>query len=290
MFTVTLMCKPGKLKVTPPLVQSLVDTWDGRNLVWLATNEAANFEIFKKPENLRLIWKEMQMLGIDLIVLPRHKSRKAILIADMDSTMIEQECINEMAAEAGFGLQVSKITELAMEGKLDFRQALKERVALLKGLPLSIVEQVYNTRISFTKGGSTLIATMKANGGYTALISGGFTNFTQLVAKKIGFDEHVANKLIHQNQNFTGELEPPIIDSKAKAKAMRDISSKLGLSPEEVLAVGDGANDVEMLQQAGMGVALHAKQAVQDQVNAKINHGDLTALLYLQGYKKSDFY
>jgi phosphoserine phosphatase len=222
-------------------------------------------------------------------VQPVAGRRKKMLLADMDSTMIEQECIDELAAEAGVGPRVAQITARAMNGELDFEQALRERVGLLKGLDTKIIQQVYQNRITFMPGGAVLLATMQTQGGYAALVSGGFTDFTHPVAQHLGFNTHRANSLLQVDGALTGEVGLPILGREAKVTALQEISATQGLNPEDVLAVGDGANDLGMLQLAGTGVALHAKPIVQEQVSVRVNHGDLTALLYLQGYTQTQF-
>jgi phosphoserine phosphatase len=207
----------------------------------------------------------------------------------MDSTMIEQECIDELADEAGFGPRVAAITARAMNGELDFEQALRERVSLLRGLPESVIADVIAHRITLMSGGQTLLATMRANGAFAALVSGGFTAFTSAIAARLGFDEHRANTLLVANGLLTGQVADPILGREAKVQALQDITARLGITSDQAIAVGDGANDLGMLTLAGAGVALHAKPAVQAQCDLRINHGDLTALLYLQGYAISDF-
>jgi phosphoserine phosphatase len=289
MYITTLLCKPGQQSLTPALTQSLLGAWGGRSLTWLATMEAVEFEILTLPKNLWQVWGAMQTLGIDLILQVDEGRRKKMLLADMDNTMIEQECIDELAAEAGVGPKVADITARAMNGELDFEQALRERVELLKGLPIGTIQQVYQNRITFMPGGEVLIATMRAHKAYAALVSGGFTDFTHPVAEHLGFDEHRANSLLQTDGVLTGEVGLPILGREAKIIALQDISANQGLSVRDVLAVGDGANDLGMLQLAGTGVALHAKPIVQEQVPVRVNHGDLTALLYLQGYAQSEF-
>ncbi len=203
--------------------------------------------------------------------------------------MIQQECIDELGVEAGVGDRIKDITLRAMRGELDFEGALKERVKLLKGLDASIIDRIIRERITYMPGGATLIATMKAHGAHTALVSGGFTPFTSRVGAVLGFDEEQANELIIANGILTGEVGYPILGQQAKVDALRRITAKLGLDPADALAVGDGANDLAMLSEAGMGVALHAKPHVQEGSLIRINHGDLTALLYLQGYAKAQF-
>lgn len=226
---------------------------------------------------------------VDVAVQDADTRRKKLLIADMDSTMIGQECIDELAAEVGLKDKVAAITARAMNGEIAFEPALIERVALLKGLPASVVGDVIARRITLTPGGPELIATMKAKGYYTALVSGGFTVFTGPVADMLGFQENRANTLIEKDGTLTGEVAEPILGKQAKVDALLDIAGRLGISTDEALAVGDGANDLGMLQLAGTGVALHAKPVVAEQAKVRIDHGDLTALLYLQGYRKTDF-
>jgi len=212
-----------------------------------------------------------------------------MLLADMDSTMIQQECIDELADMAGVGAHVAGITARAMNGELDFEAALIERVALLKGLDEGVIAQVLAERITFMPGGATLIATMKANGGHAALVSGGFTAFTAQVAEVLGFDEHRANTLLVEDGKLLGDVARPILGRQAKIEALEQISARLGIAETDVIAVGDGANDLGMLHRAGTGVALHAKPVVAAECEVRINHGDLTALLFIQGYARSEF-
>jgi phosphoserine phosphatase len=207
----------------------------------------------------------------------------------MDSTMIEQECIDELAEEAGVGERVKDITARAMNGELDFDGALHERVGLLKGLEAAVIQTVFATRISMMPGGAILLATMKAGGAYAALVSGGFTAFTESVAVRLGFDENRANTLIVKHGVLTGEVGMPILGKQAKVDALEQITARLGISDSDVMAVGDGANDLGMLHRAGTGVALHAKPSVAAECDVRINHGDLTALLYIQGYARNEF-
>ena len=203
--------------------------------------------------------------------------------------MIHQECIDELGVMAGVGDHIKNITARAMRGELDFEGALKERVGLLKGLDESVIAELIRTRITFMEGGKTLLSTMKANGAYAALVSGGFTAFTAHVAATLGFDENRANTLLIENGKLTGEVALPILGKEAKVESLHRICKTHGYALSDSIAVGDGANDIPMLLEAGMGVALHAKPKVQEQAPYVINHGDLTALLYLQGYSKSEF-
>ena len=286
MFIASLIAKPGALD--PALVDNLRNAMGGGVATWLSPDESAEFPLPSAPANLDDLRRSVADMA-DLNVFAAEGRRKAMLLADMDSTMIQQECIDELAEEAGVGAHVKDITARAMNGELDFEGALTERVALLKGLPASVIDSVIESRITLMPGGPELLATMKANGSYCALVSGGFTAFTARVAGMLGFDENRANTLHVENDALTGTVAHPILGREAKVQALEEITARLGLTDSDVLAVGDGANDLGMLQRAGMGVALHAKPSVQAQSAFRVNHGDLTALLYLQGYAKSEF-
>ncbi|MDB4213751.1 phosphoserine phosphatase SerB [Octadecabacter sp.] len=287
MFVITLIAKAGGLQ--PALVESLRNAWGGQSAQWLAADEAAEFAIEVQPANFWDVWSDAHGMGVDLVCQPLENRRKKMLLADMDSTMIQQECIDELAAEAGLGAHVADITARAMNGELDFEAAIDERVGLLKGLDEAIIAQVLKTRITYMPGGRTLVQTMKANGGYSALVSGGFTAFTAKVASDLGFDENRANTLEIADQTLTGKVVRPILGQQAKLDALDEITATLGIDPQDVIAVGDGMNDLLMLSNAGTGVALHGKPALQEKCDVRINHGDLTALLYLQGYAKTEF-
>ena len=289
MLMVTLLTHPDHPVLERVTVESLRNAWGGGDAVWLDPGVAAEFPLQAMPANRWKVWQAMQSLRVDLILQPAEGRKKRLLIADMDSTMIEQECIDELADEAGVGPHVAAITARAMNGELDFEAALKERVALLKGLSTTTIASVLRDRITLMSGGPTLLATMKANGAYTALVSGGFTAFTAKIAAKLGFDENRANTLLEANGHLTGEVALPILGKAAKVEALQQISARLGITPVDTIAIGDGANDLGMLGLAGMGVALHAKPTVAAQCDIRINHGDLTALLYLQGYAREDF-
>jgi phosphoserine phosphatase len=226
---------------------------------------------------------------VDVFVQKETGRRKRLLIADMDSTMIRQECIDELAAELGLKDRISDITERAMRGEIEFEPALRERVELLAGLPVSAIKTVLSNRIQLMPGGRTLVQTMKANGAYCALVSGGFTHFTRAIAALIGFDENQANTLLEQDGKLSGKVEEPILGREAKRERLEFLTADLGLAFEETLAVGDGANDLAMIERAGAGVAYRAKPAVAAAADFRIDHGDLTALLFLQGYAERDF-
>lgn len=226
---------------------------------------------------------------IDVVVQLETGRRKRLFLADMDSTMIGQECIDELADLVGLKAHVSAITERAMRGEIAFEPALRERVALLRGLSAGVVGDVLRERITLTPGGPELVGTMKANGAYAALVSGGFTLFTQEIAARIGFDEHRANELLVEESTLVGSVAEPILGREAKLATLVELRDRLHLAPSETMAVGDGANDLAMLGEAGLGVAYHAKPAVAAAAHARIDHGDLTALLYMQGYSRSEF-
>ncbi len=227
---------------------------------------------------------------VDVVIQPQDNRRKKLLIADMDSTMIGQECIDELADYAGVKSQVADITERAMRGEIAFAPALRERVALLKGLPAAIIDTVLAERIRLTPGGPTLVATMRANGAYTCVVSGGFTAFTVKLAAAIGFDEQRANTLLTDaDGRLTGEVAEPVLGREAKLETLRELRARFRLDPEATLAVGDGANDLPMIEAAGLGVAFHGKPVLQQAAAARIDHGDLTALLYAQGYRREEF-
>ena len=223
------------------------------------------------------------------MVQPLASRRKHLFVADMDSTMIGQECIDELADYVGLKAHVAAITERAMRGEIAFEPALRERVALLKGLPVAVVEEVIEKRITLTPGGRALVATMRRNGGTTCLVSGGFTLFTGRIARMIGFDENRGNTLVVEDDKLAGRVEEPILGREAKLATLVELRERLGLAPSDTLAAGDGANDLAMIEAAGLGVAYHAKPKVAEAAHARIDHGDLTALLYLQGYARADF-
>jgi len=259
---------------------------------WLNEGQAADIafasegSVAEIEKNLRGI---LSGVGIDLVVQREDQRRKKLLVADMDSTIIQQECIDELADEMGLKPKISAITERAMRGEIAFEPALRERVALLKGLPLAALEKVYHERIKEMPGGRLLTATMRHHGGTCALVSGGFTFFTERVAQAVGFNMNRANILLMEEGKLTGEVNEPILGKEAKLESLLALREELQLEPHETMAVGDGANDLAMIQAAGLGVAFHAKPVVAEAAHARIDHNDLTALLYLQGYKVSEF-
>ncbi|SMC57365.1 phosphoserine phosphatase SerB [Rhizobium sp. RU36D] len=291
-FVATLIANPSNPVLLPALGEQAAAAVNASGLYWLADGIACDIAL---PDSSDPALAEQQLRDllagqpIDVAVQVAESRRKKFLIADMDSTMIGQECIDELAAEVGLKDKVAAITARAMNGEIAFEPALRERVALLKGLPSSVVGEVIAKRITLTPGGLELIATMKAKGYYTALVSGGFTVFTGPIGKRLGFHEDRANILIEADGKLVGEVAEPILGKQAKVDALIDITSRLGISPEDTIAVGDGANDLGMLQLAGSGVALHAKPVVSAQAKLRLDHADLTGLLYLQGYRKTDF-
>jgi len=289
MYIATLLSNPDRPVLDRTAVESLRNAWGGGDAVWLDPAVAAEFALPDMPANRWQVWQGLQAVGVDLVVQPAEGRRKRVLLADMDSTMIRQECIDELADEAGVGAHVAAITARAMNGEIEFEAALRERVALLAGLPEAVIAGVIADRITMMPGGAALVATMRAQGGYAALVSGGFTAFTGSVAARLGFDEHRANVLLAEGGVLTGRVAEPILGRAAKVQALQEIAAAQGVSAAEVLAVGDGANDLGMLGLAGAGVALHAKPSVAAQCEIRINHGDLTALLFLQGYTREEF-
>jgi phosphoserine phosphatase len=291
-FVATLIANPSNPVLSPKLGEVAADAAKSRSLYWLADGVACDIPLsdaMAPEEYLSVLREAVAGQPVDVVVQTAETRRKKLLIADMDSTMIGQECIDELAAEVGLKDLVAAITARAMNGEIAFEPALRERVALLKGLDVSVIEQVIANRITLTPGGIELVRTMKANGAYTALVSGGFTSFTSRIAAVIGFDENRANILLEDNGKLSGVVEEPILGRQAKVDALNEIATRLNISPADAIAVGDGANDLGMLHLAGSGVALHAKPAVAAEASIRIDHGDLSALLYLQGYRKADF-
>lgn len=262
---------------------------------WLAEGEAwqAVFASGDPDETARVhaaVAAALSGQPIDVNVVAEDSSRrKKLLVADMESTIIEQECLDELADHMGLRGRISGITARAMRGEIAFETALAERVALLKGLEASALERLYDERITLVPGARELVATMRQHGAYCALVSGGFTYFTGRIAARLGFDTHQANRLDIVDGRIAGTVTPPILGREAKLAALDRLRSELGLQAKETLAVGDGANDLDMIRAAGLGVAFRAKPIVAAEAKASIRHGDLTALLYLQGYRKDQF-
>ncbi len=292
LLVATLIANPDRPVLTPQLVDKASHSLNASTVYWLCDGVACDIPLGDNigPEKAKQALRAaLQGEPVDFAVQIQDKRRKKLLVADMDSTMIGQECIDELADVAGLRDYISDITRRAMNGEIAFEPALRERVSLLKGLPLSIIDDVIENRITLTNGGKELIATMRGHGAYTALVSGGFTLFTKKIANAIGFDEHNANELVVEDGHLAGLVNEPILGKQAKLEKLEELCKKLNISPEDAMAVGDGANDLAMLNLAGSGVALHAKPLVAEAASIRIDYGDLTALLYLQGYRKSEF-
>lgn len=289
----TLVSARAQRAVDAATVDRAAATLPADEIVWLEPQVAVDLILpadNADPADIKAQLRDI--LGdapVDIIVQPVEVRRKRLLVADMDSTMIGQECIDELAAEVGLKEHVAAITERAMRGEIAFEPALRERVALLKGLPEGIATKVIAERITLTPGATTLIRTMRANGGYTALVSGGFTMFTKPIAAMIGFDETHANILGIAEGKLDGTVADPILGQDAKRMHLMRLTAEKGLGASETIAVGDGANDLAMIEVAGIGVAYHAKPAVAARASAVVDHADLTALLFMQGYTAAEF-
>jgi phosphoserine phosphatase len=254
---------------------------------WLSPAEAAEFTVFEKPD-LALAREAIGGLPIDALSTRARGRRRALLIADMDSTIVTSETLDELAATAGIGPQIATITRQSMNGEIDFRDALRARVAMLNGLRLSALEETWSS-VQLTPGAKTLVATMRKHGALTALVSGGFTFFTARVAALCGFDHHRANVLLDDGQALTGAVAEPILDQAAKLATLHELAATRGARLPATLAVGDGANDLPMLQAAGLGIGYHPKPIVAAAIENRIDHGDLRALLFAQGYTSAMF-
>lgn len=288
MQIVTVLAAPARADLAEGRLGRLVRAFDGGEPRWLARGVAAEFPAPRRPVDFDALQAAETAEGFDLAIQPAEGRRKRLLVADMDATMIGQECIDELAACAGVGPRVAEITARAMNGELDFEGALNARVALLAGRPEAMIAKVLAERITYTPGGRELVATMRAHGAWTALVSGGFTCFTEAVAKALGFDEHRGNRLLARDGVLLGTVGQPILGREAKLAALHEIAAAHGLTPAGALAVGDGANDLPMILAAGTGVALHAKPSVAAQAPIRLDHADLTGLLYLQGYRADE--
>jgi len=289
-FVATLISNPRAPAITEAVLRQARAALGTPHPAHRLHGEIAADILFDGPDQGRSAALRTILAGqpIDIVVQPAKRRRKRLFLADMDSTMIEQECIDELAGYVGLKREVAAITERAMRGEVAFEPALRERVALLEGLPVSVVDEIIATRITLTPGGRTLVATMRAHGAYTCLVSGGFTLFTGPIARMIGFDEHRSNRLLAANERIAGRVEEPILGGEAKLATLIALRERLGLAREDTIAVGDGANDLAMLGEAGLGVAFRAKPAVAAAAHARIDHGDLAALLYAQGYTAAE--
>ncbi len=288
MSVLCLIADPADPELTPQLVNT-VKAEIGGTINWLAHPHACEIVDPESTDPVAAARTVLVGKAVDIALVPREGRRKRLLIADMDSTMINEECIDELADALGLKAEISELTARAMNGEIDFAEALNIRVGLLAGLERKRIEEIRRERITLAPGGRALIKTMKAYGAHTVLISGGFTFFADYVGKRIGFDEVVANELEFENDRLTGRVKKPIVDRNRKLVRFGELDTERGLKPDETLAVGDGANDLPMIRAAGMGVALHAKPSVATSAPVRIDHGDLTALLYLQGYAEEEF-
>jgi phosphoserine phosphatase len=289
----TLICNPADPALDATIVDGALAVLPSPGSAeWLFDEVAVDIP-FDGSEDIAAIEARLRQargdLPIDIVVQPRAARRKKLFLADMDSTMIGQECIDELADFAGLKAHVAKITEQAMRGEIEFEPALRERVALLKGMPANVVEEVLKTRITPTPGGRALVMTMRAHGAYTCLISGGFTHFTSAVAAMSGFQENRANELIVEGGKLTGEVREPVLGRAAKLATLIELTESFDLDDIDTLVVGDGANDLGMIEHAGLGVAYHANPAVAAAAATRIDYSDLTALLYAQGYRREQF-
>ncbi|WP_018698823.1 phosphoserine phosphatase SerB [Amorphus coralli] len=290
----TLIASPAEPAVDTAAVAAAQTLLPDADITVLADSVAVDLAFVDASATDARTWQDrlraaMGDRPIDVVVQAPLARRKALLIADMDSTLIGQECIDELADELGLKPQIAAITERAMRGEIEFEPALKERVGLLKGLPEAVIATVLAERITLTPGARTLVQTMKANGAYAALVSGGFTAFTGHVRDALGMDEHQSNILHVENGTLAGTVAEPILGRDAKRTRLEELVAERGIAAADVIAVGDGANDLAMLEAAGIGVAFHAKPKVAEGADARIDHGDLTALLYLQGYSRDAF-
>jgi phosphoserine phosphatase len=254
--------------------------------MWVEDGEACDVQFGR---DLAAARAALEGQGYDVVVQPAEHRRKKLIVADMDSTMITVECIDELADYAGIKAEVALVTEAAMRGEMDFGQALDARVALLEGMDEAVIDRCLAERVKIMPGARALIRTMRSHGATAILVSGGFTRFAEPVAQQIGFDRAIANVLELADSKLTGTVTKPIVDAATKLATLSEAMLQLGLAHEETLAVGDGANDLAMIKQAGLGVAYHAKPVVAEAAGARIDHGDLSALLFAQGYARKDW-
>ncbi|MDF2983966.1 MAG: serB [Devosia sp.] len=287
MTVLCLIANPADPAIDSALVAAIQHETRGE-INWLHQRIACEIEAPKAADPVAAARAVIGSRPVDVALVATEGRRKQVLVADMDSTMIEQECIDELADAVGIKAEVAAITERAMNGELDFEQALRTRVALIKGLERAAIEEIRRERITLAPGGRALIHTMKAYGAYTSLVSGGFTFFADYFGKRIGFDEAIANVLEFDGERLTGTVKSPIVDKSTKLHRLEALAAERNLPMSATMAVGDGANDLDMIKAAGFGVALHAKPHVAAEAGIRIDHGDLTALLYLQGYTDED--
>jgi len=255
---------------------------------WIDEGDAADLHFAGDSRTAR--WALSALDGVDIVVQPDEPRWKKLLVADMDSTIIGQECIDELADYAGLKEKVARITERAMQGELDFRGALRERVQLLAGLDERELKRCLDERVHVTSGAETLVQTMRAGGASCLLVSGGFLSFAEPVARTVGFDRVKANRLVFAGGKLSGEVGDPIVDAMAKRDALVEVRDELALDRQDVLAVGDGANDKLMIEEAGLGIAFRAKPALVEVADAELKHHGLDALLWVQGVRRRDWF
>ncbi len=283
----TIVAQREATSLTPAMLNQIRNAVRGMPPVVLSPGEAADIPL-SGPLDPAALRAAIDGQPIDAIVTKARGRRKAVLIADMDSTIVQGETLDDLAVFAGIGEKIAAITKRAMNGELDFKAALRERVAMLKGLDLDALEKAW-AQVRLTPGAAELVATMRAKGALTALVSGGFTFFTGRVTAQLGFDVHRSNILIDDGAVLTGQVGEPILDRDSKLAALHEFAAQRGVKLHATLAVGDGANDLDMLRAAGLGVAFHAKPIVAKEARAKVDHADLRALLFAQGYPASAF-
>jgi phosphoserine phosphatase len=283
----TVVAQREATSLTPALLNQIRNAVCGAPPVVLSSGEAADIPL-SVPLDHAALREALEAKPIDAIVTKARGRRKALLIADMDSTIVTGETLDELAGFAGIGEKIAAITRRAMNGELDFKAALRERVAMLKGLELAALEKTWH-QVRMTAGARELVATMRSKGALTALVSGGFTFFTGRVAAQLGFDVHRSNVLLDDGAALTGQVAEPILDRDSKLAALNELAARRGVKLHATLAVGDGANDLDMIQAAGLGVAFHAKPLVAREARSKVDHANLRALLFAQGYPASMF-
>jgi len=286
-YVTTIVARRDAITLTPAAINQIRNTLRGAPPVILSPGEAIDIPM-SAPPGPELVLAALESRPIDAITVKTRARRKAVLVADMDSTIVSGETLDELAGFAGVGEKIAAITRRAMHGELDFKDALRERVAMLKGLNLGALEKTWE-RVQLTPGARELVATMRAKGALTALVSGGFTFFTGKVAAQLGFDVHRSNSLLDDGAVLTGKVAEPILDRNSKLAALIELAARRGVKLSATLAVGDGANDLDMIRAAGLGVAFHATPIVVKQARAKVDHADLRALLFAQGYPASEF-
>ncbi len=259
---------------------------------WLAEREACDLFIDSLLSAVEIADQARDALSgaaIDAVCTSIEGRRKKLLISDMDSTVIDQECIDELGDALGVGSQIREITAAVVNGDISFSDALRKRLALMIGMDRRLLKSVYEERISLKAGARTFVQTMRRQGAFCILVSGGFSFFTRRIAERIGFHDHQGNELAFEDGKLTGEALEPILGRSAKLATLTKLCDEKGLKPAQVLAVGDGANDIEMIEAAGLGVAFHGSDSLKKHANACIDHGDLTAILYIQGFRRSEF-